>query len=293
MSGTFQFEAPTALSFFASLVAQDDGMPLMEAAISIAQDEVPDLDTQGVLADIDRLADSLKRRIPSDAPGVQKLRWLNLFFFKELGFAGNTNDYYDPANSYIHRVLATRRGLPITLALVYIELATSIGLTARGISFPGHFLIKLRLQAGKQNGEVVIDPFTGRSLSREDLDELLVPYRTSRGLEGEFEIPLGLFLQPASSREVLTRMLRNLKELHRSAGDWLRLLAVLNRLIVLQPTAFEERKDRAMALIELGREAEAAQELSTYLENSPAGEGPITIDERLDKFRQAGQSPLR
>src|SRR6185436_14468066 len=118
-------------------------LSLIEAAASIAQDEYPGLDTQAVLAEIDALAQRLKRRIPADAVPVQRLRWLNRFFFQELGFAGNVNDYYDPDNSYLHRVLATRRGIPITLAVLYAELATQIGLTARGVSFPGHFLIKL------------------------------------------------------------------------------------------------------------------------------------------------------
>jgi regulator of sirC expression with transglutaminase-like and TPR domain len=197
MSEPLQFAAPTALEYFSSLVADDASLSLIEAAVSIAQDDYPDLDTQAVLADIDTLADRLRRRIPADAVPVQRLRWLNRYFFRELGFAGNVNDYYDPRNSYLHMVLSTRRGIPITLAVLYIELATQIGLTARGVSFPGHFLIKLRMHTGQQHGEVVIDPFTGHSLSREELDELLGPYKRSHGLMGEFDAPLGLFLQSA------------------------------------------------------------------------------------------------
>ena len=161
------FETPTALEFFATLVADDASLSVVEAAAAIGHDEFPQLDTQAVLADIDALAARLKRRFPVDAVPVQRLRWLNRFFFQDLGFAGNVNDYHDPHNSYLHRVLETRRGIPITLALIYMELATQIGLTARGISFPGHFLVKLRMNTGQQLGEVVIDPFTGQSLSRE------------------------------------------------------------------------------------------------------------------------------
>jgi regulator of sirC expression with transglutaminase-like and TPR domain len=231
MAGPLHFEAPSALDYFASLVADDASLSVVEAAAAIAQDEFPDLDTQSVLAEIDTLAVRLKQRIPADAVPLQRLRWLNRFFFQELGFAGNVNNYYDPANSYLHRVLNTRRGIPITLAVLYIELATQIGLTARGVSFPGHFLVKLKMP----QGEVVIDPFTGQSLSREELDELLLPYKRNRGLTGEFDAPLGLFLQAAQPRDVVARMLRNLKEIHRSAEDWLRLLAVLHRLVVLLP----------------------------------------------------------
>jgi regulator of sirC expression with transglutaminase-like and TPR domain len=255
MAGPLHFEAPSALDYFASLVADDASLSVVEAAAAIAQDEFPDLDTQSVLAEIDTLAVRLKRRIPADAVPVQRLRWLNRFFFQELGFAGNVNNYYDPANSYLHRVLNTRRGIPITLAVLYIELATQIGLTARGVSFPGHFLVKLKMP----QGEVVIDPFTGQSLSREELDELLLPYKRNRGLTGEFDAPLGLFLQAAQPRDVVARMLRNLKEIHRSAEDWLRLLAVLHRLVVLLPQAWEERRDRGLTYAELGLHAAQPQ----------------------------------
>ena len=112
---------------------------------------------------------------------MQRLRLLNRFFFQELGFAGNVNDYYDPRNSYVHAVLETRRGIPITLALLYVELATQIGLDAQGVSFPGHFLVTLRMP----QGDVVIDPFTGQSMSRDALDALLVPLPAPPGLLGD------------------------------------------------------------------------------------------------------------
>jgi len=282
MAGPLQFEAPSALDFFAALVADDESLSLVEAAASIAQDEFPRMDTQAVLAEIDTLAERLRRRIPADAVPVQRLRWLNRFFFQELGFAGNVNNYYDPANSYLNRVLSTRRGIPITLAVLYIELATQIGLTARGVAFPGHFLIKLRMP----QGEVVIDPFTGQSLSREELDELLMPYKRNRGLLGDFDAPLGLFLQAAPARDVVARMLRNLKEIHRSGEDWIRLLAVQERLVVLLPHAWEERRDRGLTYAELGQEAAAARDLADYLEH--AGEAPdrAAITARLAELRR-------
>lgn len=284
MAGPLRFEAPTPLDYFATLVAEDASLSLVEAAAAIAQAEFPDIDTQSVLAEIDGLAQRLNRRIPADAVPVQRLRWLNRFFFQELGFAGNVNDYYAPENSYLHRVLATRRGIPITLAVLYIELASQIGLTARGVSFPGHFLVKLKMP----QGEVVIDPFTGHSLSREELDELLVPYKRNRGLQGDFDAPLGLFLQAAPARDVLARMLRNLKEIHRSAGDWLRLLAVLERLVVLLPQAWEERRDRGLAYAELGRADAAVSDLADYLEHAGNAQDRAEIASRLAQLRRGG-----
>ncbi|HOY34182.1 tetratricopeptide repeat protein [Piscinibacter sp.] len=288
MSGPLHFEAPSALDYFTSLVADDASLPLVEAAAAIAQDEYPGLDTQAVLAEIDALADRLKRRIPADAVPVQRLRWLNRFFFQELGFGGNVNNYYDPGNSYLHLVLSTRRGIPITLAVLYIELATQVGLTARGVSFPGHFLVKLKMP----QGEVVIDPFTGHSLSREELDDLLLPYKRNRGLLGEFDAPLGLFLQAAQPRDVVARMLRNLKEIHRSAEDWPRLMAVLQRLVVLLPQAWEERRDRGLTYAELGQEAAAVGDLADYLEHAGDAQDRQAITARLSELRRRGAPRL-
>ena len=276
-----KFETPTALEYFASLVAEDASLSLVEAAAAIAQDDFAQLDTQAVLTEIDTLAVRLKKRFPIDAAPVQRLRWLNRFFFQELGFAGNVNDFYDADNSYLHRVLETRRGIPITLAILYIELASQIGLTARGVSFPGHFLVKLRMTTGIQQGEVVIDPFTGHSLSRGELDELLAPYKRSGGLQDESDVPLGLFLQAATAREVIARMLRNLKEIHRGAQDWRRLLQVQERLVVLLPQAWEERRDRGLVCAQLGNDAAAARDLSAYLEHAPDASDRARVAERL------------
>lgn len=288
MPGRMQFSAPTPLEYFATLVAEDASLSLVEAAAAIAQDDDPGLDTQAVLAKIDGLAERLKRRVPADAGPRQRLRVLNHFFFQELGFAGNVNNYYDPGNSLLSTVLETRRGIPITLAVLYIELATQVGLTASGVSFPGHFLVKLRLS----EGEMVIDPFTGQSLSREQLDELLVPYRRSQGLVGDFEVPLGLFLQAAPARDVLARMLRNLKEIHRAASDWPRLLAVLNRLVILLPQVWEERRDRGLVQAELGALEAASHDLAEYLSHSPQAADRVAIGERLLALRDRDSGRL-
>ncbi|MDB5816977.1 MAG: transglutaminase [Rhizobacter sp.] len=281
MAAPMHFAAPTALEYFATLVADDASLSLFETAVSVAQVEFPQLDTQAVLAEVDNLADKLKRRIPTDAVPLLRLRLLNRYFFQELGFGGNVNDYYDPANSYLHTVLRTRRGIPITLAIIYLEIAGHVGLTARGVSFPGHFLVKLRMPGG----EVVIDPFTGQSLSREDLDELLAPYRQSQGLEGEFDVPLGLFLQAAPAREVVARMLGNLKEIHRSAHDWPRLVAVLDRLVVLHPDSLEERRDRGLAHAQLGHIDQAESDLGAYLAQGGRLDDRESIEARLAVLR--------
>ena len=282
------FERPTPLDYFAALVVDDQQFSQLEAAVAVAHAVEPELDVQGVLSAIDALAVKLKNRIAADTVPLQRLRLLNRYFFQELGFAGNVNDYYAPENSYLHRVLDSRRGIPITLALIYIEIAQQIGLEARGVSFPGHFLIKLKMP----QGEVVIDPFNGRSLSRDDLEERIEPYRRRHGLVGDAEVPLGLFLQTATPRAVVARMLRNLKEIHRGAEEWPALLAVMQRLVILLPDDWDERRDRGLVRAELGDDDGAVQDLAAYVEHSPGADDVRAINDRIGELRAAGRPQL-
>jgi len=274
---------PSPLQYFSSLVQSDAHFPLLEAAISLAQDEYPDLDVQQVLGDVDQLLARVKRRLPADSPDLQRLRALNQFFFRDLSFGGNVNDYYDPDNSYLNAVLRTRRGIPITLAVLWLELAVGLGLNARGVAFPGHFMVKVNLP----KGQVLIDPFSGQSLSREELAERLEPFRQRSGVVDEFEVPMGLYLQSAPPREIISRMLRNLKDIHRTQEDWQRLISVQDRLIVLQPEAWPEYRDRGLALAMQGEVVRAVADLETYLEHA---EDALDIDvmaERLAELRRA------
>ena len=294
MPGPLLLHTPTALEYFASLVAEDEGLPLLEAAIAIVHDEEPGLDVESVIGEIDTLAARLKSRLPVDAAPLHRLRLLNRFFFQELGFAGNVNDYYDAANSHLHTVLRTRRGIPITLALLYCEIATQAGLVAHGVSFPGHFLVKLRMP----QGDVVIDPFTGKSISRDSLDAMLAPYRRRQALAlGDLAgtadaIPLSLYLQPATPREILARVLRNLKEIHRSADDLERMKQVLDRLVVLLPEAWDERRDRGLVMARLGEVAPAVADLSSYLAHAPEAPDRFAIAVRLVELGHGDPSRL-
>jgi regulator of sirC expression with transglutaminase-like and TPR domain len=271
------FSAPSALEYFDSLVADDDQFPLLEAAISIAQDETPGLDVEAVLSDVDALALRLKSRLAPDASVLHRLRSLNRYFFDELGFAGNVNDYHDPANSYLPDVLARRRGIPITLALLYMEIAGQVGLRAEGVSFPGHFLVKLRLP----QGEVVIDPFTGQSLSRNDLEERLDLVRQASAMRDAFDVPLGLFLQAAGPRDIISRMLRNLRQIHQGKGDVQRLLAVLDRQVVLEPDDWDTYRLRGDILDGMGRTEEAAFDWGLYLDHTPDAEDADALQRRI------------
>ena len=274
---TLSYSVPTALEYFASLVQSDEHFPLLEAAASLAQDEYPELDVQQLLGDMDQLLARIRRRLPADAPLLQRLRALNQFFFVDLGFGGNINNYYDPDNSYLNAVLHTRRGIPISLAVLWMELAQGLGLHARGIAFPGHFMVKVLLP----KGQVVLDPISGQSLSREELAERLEPYKHRNGLVDDYEVPLGLYLQAATPRDIIARMLRNLKEVHGTQHDWQRLIAVQDRLIVLLPHAWDERRDRGLAHAEHGNVAQAMVDLENYLDHA---EGRLDIDVIADRL---------
>ena len=275
--------SPTPLEYFSALVGSDDHFPLLEAAASLAQDEYPDPDVQQVLGDVDQLFARLKRRLPADAAPLQRLRMLNQFFFRDLSFGGNVNDYGDPDNSYLNVVLRTRRGIQISLAVLWIELAQGLGLHARGVCFPGHFMVKVNLP----KGQVVIDPFTGQSLSREELAERLEPYKRRSGLVDEFEVPLGLYLQAAPPRDIIARMLRNLKEIHRAQEDWQRVIAVQDRLVILLPDAWAEYRDRGMAHAEQGHTAKAVADLETYLVHARDALDIDAVADRVATLRRA------
>ena len=267
----------TALTYFTSLVASDTDFPLLEAAAAIAQDEEPTLDIQAVLATCDALMVRLKRRLKRNAEPIQQLTALNQFFYQELGFSGNANNFYAPENSYLNEVFRTRRGIPISIAVIWLELARGLGLQADGVSFPGHFLVKVTLPEGL----VVLDPLTGQSLGLERLSEQLLPFR-NRTEDGEdADTPLGLYLQPATPRDILTRMLRNLKEIFSSQTDWPRLKCVLDRLIVLNPDALYERRDRGLACIEMGLNEQARDDLNVYVSHANSASDVDLIRARL------------
>ena len=252
----FKLEIPSPLSYFGALVQSDEHFPLLEAAVSLAQDEYPELDAQHVLGEVDHLLARLKRRIPADSSPIHRLRILNHLFFDELGFRGNVNNYYDPENSFISQVLKTRQGIPISLAVIWLEVATGIGLNASGVNFPGHFLIKVQMSFPHE-GQVIIDPFTGRSLSKEDLLEILngLPGLPSHAIEAvdvlresaeqdqsahgphwgqSADKILRHYLKSARERDILSRMLGNLLEIYKNQNDPLREGQVKKRIEILK-----------------------------------------------------------
>lgn len=280
------YRVPTPLEYFASLVASDEQFPLLEAAASLAMDEYPELDVQQVPGAMDHLLSRARRRLAGIADPAQRFQALNRFFFGDLGFCGNVNHYHDPENSYLHTVLRTRRGIPVSLAVLWLELATGIGLDAQGVGFPGHFLVRVQLA----QGPVFLDPFTGRLPSREDLSERLDAIRPAHKGALAPVSSVDRYLQAVSPRAIVARMLRNLKDIHRTQEDWPRLLAAQDRLIVLLPQAWEEFRDRGLVLAELGEREAAVRDLETYLARAPASPDRRAVQNRLADLRDVGRA---
>ena len=273
----------SVLDYFSTLVADDDSLPLTETALSLAQDAYPDLDVQGTLAEIDELALRLARRLPTNASQTEKIGALNRFFFRELGFAGNLNDYYDPDNSHLNMVLKRRRGIPISLAVLYLELADQVGVPARGVSFPGHFLLRITLA----EGDVMLDPTTGQSLSEAQMVDMLEPYLSHA--EESIGNALRMLLQPATHREIVARLLRNLKAIYVQSERWQRLLGVQQRLVILLPESIEEVRDRGFAYARLDYLRPALEDLERYLGDRPDAEDATAVETQLHELRQRSE----
>lgn len=277
----------TPTDYFAALVAEDEGFALTEVAVSLAQDDCPELDVQSVLNDLDGLAMQLRQRLPADASPVHKVRLLNHAFYEDLGFSSCEDEgSCSTRGGWVHEVLTGRRGLPAVLAVIYLELASQIGLIADGVLFPGACLIKLRLPLG----DAILDPATGVSLSRETLQQRFDLAR-QRGQVAPGS-GLGDALRAAQPRELIANLLQHLETLYRQSQDWNRLLAVQDRLVILLPQEWERRRDRGLTLARLGRVPAAIDDLSVYLRQRPTAPDCAGVRDRLRLLRDP-QAPHR
>ena len=261
----FNFSIPTPLEHFASLVHSDEDFPLLEAAAAIACIEYPQLDIQQVVNEVDKLLRQLQESHAAESrSALTRLKLLNQRFYADWGFQGNPNDFYAPDNSCLNAVLHRRRGIPVALAVIWLELAAELQLPAHGICFPGHFLLKVSVA----EGQIVLDPLSGQSFSSAMLAEMLEPMQKAFHRVDEDDVPLGLYLQAATSRDIVARMLANLKEIYRSDKSWSKLIEVQNRLVILLPTQWSELRDRGLAYAELGVHERAREDLQQYLNHS-------------------------
>jgi len=268
-----------ARAHFASLIARPV-IPLAEAALAVAAEEYRGLDVAAHLRAIDRLGSRVAARLlPPPRPALQVLAALKSVLFEEERFRGNEAEYYDPRNSFLNEVLDRKLGIPITLCLLYIEVAGRAGLPLQGVGFPGHFLV--RCPAGEGMAEdLFVDPFNGGDLLTGE--ECVARFRAL--LHGREFDPK--FLEPVAPAQILSRMLHNLKKIYVEAGDDVRALWVIDRLILLSPGNLEERRDRGLVSARLGGTASAVKDLSDYLAASPQAADAEEVAQLLSELRE-------
>ncbi len=219
--------------------SQGQTFNIAECALLVAQHEYPHLDIPAYLNQLDDIAARLRTRLPADAAKPHIISMLNHYLFRELGYSGSTDNYYDPRNSFLNDVIDRRIGIPITLSILYIEIARRIGVTLQGISFPGHFLAK----CVTDQGVIVLDPFNkGASLSETELRERL---RNAGGSALDLETPLATLLRPASPEEILLRLARNLKAIYKELGDTEKAIAMSGFMLGINPFDTGELRSRA------------------------------------------------
>lgn len=238
----------------------DEKTNLAEAALLIAREEYPALDIPHYLLRLDEMLPSLRRRVPENADAPRLAEAINTFLFHDLGFSGDSQAYDDPRNSFLNDVLDRRLGIPITLSTLYMELARRIGFRVEGIGLPGHFLLK----HSANGASFFIDAFNaGSFLTVQDCRERVstmyggsVPFREE-------------FLAPVTKRQILTRMLCNLKGVYISLENYVKALSATDRILLLNPDDARELRDRGLLYFKLECFGSALRDLNAYLEKKP------------------------
>lgn len=271
--------ADPAVRFREIVSRPEEQIDLAEGALLIAQGAYPDLDVTACLGRIEELAQRLSTQVPEDSSETQRILALNRFLFEQEGFAPNIEDYYDPRNSFLNEVLERRVGIPITLSIVYIEVGRRIGLVLEGVSFPGHFLVKCKLR----DGTAILDPYCGGvSLSLNDLQQRL---REVRGGEVSRAIVAGLLVS-ANKKEILARVLRNLKAIYLQREEFTRALATIDWICAINPQDAGEVRDRGMTYLKLECFRAALADLERYLELAPGADDVEDIRGQVIELRR-------
>lgn len=265
------------LRVFSEIVQQpEDRIDLGYAALVMAQPEYPGLDIEAYVRRIDWLAEQVRKKVRTVMDPYRLIAGINDVLFAEEGIRGNRDNYYDPRNSFLNEVLERKLGIPITISVLYIEVARRLGLTLHGVGLPGHFLVKY---VGEEE-ETVIDPFhSGQVRSVEELQALLNEiYGGKVAFRSEF-------LSPVTKRQVLQRMLHNLKAIYLRQGDLLKSLSAVERLAILDPSSAQEIRDRGLLYLRLECVPQAVEDLEAYLRLAPEAEDADAIREQVVTLR--------
>jgi regulator of sirC expression with transglutaminase-like and TPR domain len=261
-----------------ALAATVDARSLAEGALWIAAEAHPGLDVSHWLGWVDGLGHRAAERLAPDMDVDRAASAVARFLFEEEGFRGNAEDYYDPRNSFLNDVLERRLGIPITLSIVYVAVAARAGLEAVGVGLPGHFVVR----AERRGRHRLLDPFhAGALLDHAGCEALVARVRPGGG---PFD---PIWLAPVTTRQILVRMLSNLKAVYLALGDWPRALAAVERITLLVPDALEELRDRGTLHARLGQGPAAVRDWEAYLKRAPGAPDSEEVRDQLRALRQA------
>jgi regulator of sirC expression with transglutaminase-like and TPR domain len=256
------------LAFAKAISTRADRINVAHAALIYARDAYPDLDVASYLARLDRMAEAVRPRLACHHPVAA----LNDFLFDRLGFHGNVEHYFDPRNSFLNQVLDRRTGVPVTLSLVYLELGRRLDLPVVGIGLPGHFVVRYDGDAKP----LYLDPFNGGVvMSIDDCRQ-----RVADISDGHLAFHPS-FLSPVGPRQILSRMLRNLKGIYTAQTDFESATSVVEKLFLLNPAATEEVRDLGMLHYYAGHKLKAIGCLERYLKLSPDAEDVEVVRHNL------------
>ncbi len=257
----------------------DEDIDLVRGALLIAAEEYPDLDIEGCVGTLNGFAETLRRRLRPDIGPSDSIRSLNRYLFEELGFHGASENYYDPRNSFLNDVLSRRRGIPITLSIVYLSVGRGIGLRLDGVSFPGHFLVRCPVR----DGTAILDPYhKGASLSIADLQKRLAP------MQGRTPTPVEVaaLLSAAGAREILARLLRNLRGIYLHYHQLPQALAATSRILALLPGNAREWRERANLHLTLECFRAALADFQSYLALAPEADDAEAIRSKVVELQR-------
>jgi regulator of sirC expression with transglutaminase-like and TPR domain len=267
----------TALDRLATLVEGPGPLDLVAAGLVVASEEYPDLDVGAERRRVDDLGQDAAERISDLSNPFARLDALRVFLFEDLGFRGNDEDYYDPRNSFLNEVIKRRLGIPLSLSILYIEVARAAGLDARGVGLPGHFVVRVD-DGGRR---LLIDPYHGGGvITEEDCRQLVA---RSTGRPGLFRPDL---LEGVGPTEMLGRLLRNLKRIYLAREDHRRALAVVDKLRRVFPDESTELRDRGFLLAHLDRHEAAVADLEAYLALHPHAPDANAVRGRISWLRR-------
>ena len=255
----------------------DEALELARVALLVAAESDRDVDIDSELRQLEGWAEELKARVTPDLNNLQKLARLRSFVFDDLGFRGDRRDYYSPSNSLLHQVMKRRRGIPLTLSIVFMELGWRIGIPFEGVAFPGHFLVRL---PGEPR-DLLLDPYKrGMMVHEEDCRQMLLE---STGGRMSYDPAL---TASVGKRDMVARLLHNLKGAYLRAGDDEQALAAVERLLVLHPDDVEEIRDRGLLLFRMGKYGRALDSLNAYLGTAAGAADRDTIEGHIKTLRE-------